>query len=63
MSSLDLTLASPVLARTGECHVLRKDSMGSDHFPVLGRLGRSLIIGSGDRMQRFNFARAEWGQV
>ena len=42
MSCLDLTFASSVLARVGEWNVLDKDSMGSDHFPIISQFGRSL---------------------
>lgn len=62
MSCLDLTIAFPTLAQVGEWDVLGKQSMGSDHFPVLSQFGRSLIVVQGDLGKRFDFSRAEWGK-
>lgn len=60
MSCLDLTLASPGLARVGEWKVLDESSMGSDHFPILCTFGRSLTMEAGGTVSRFDFSRAEW---
>lgn len=60
MSCLDLTLASPVLARVGEWRVLEEESMGSDHFPILCTFGRSLTMEAGGSVSRFDFSRAKW---
>ena len=60
MSCLDLTLVSPVLARVGEWKVLEEASMGSDHFPILCKFGRSLTMEEGGTVSRFDFSRAEW---
>ena len=62
MSCLDLTIASPTLARVGEWDVLGKHSMGSDHFLFLSQFERSLIVVQGDIAKRFDFSRVEWGK-
>lgn len=62
MSCLDLTFASSALARVGEWNVLDKDSMGSDHFPIISQFGRSLYMNPGDQVKRFDFARAKWDE-
>lgn len=60
IAHLDLTLASPALARNWQWDALGENSMGSGHFPVLSKFGRSLVMDSGDEVKRFDFARAEW---
>lgn len=62
MSCLDLTFASSALARVGEWNALDKDSMGSDHFPIISQFGRSLYMNPGDQVKRFDFARAKWDE-
>lgn len=60
MSCLDLTLASPALARDREWNVLGNNSVGSNHFPVLSQFVRSLIMDPGDRVVRSDYVQAKW---
>lgn len=59
-SCLDLTFATPALARIAEWKVLNKDSIGSDHFPVVSTFKRALVIHQSDRVARFDYSRADW---
>ena len=59
-SHLDLTIVSPSLARIGEWNVFNTNNLRSDHSPILSGFGGELRREEGERVPRYNFARAEW---
>lgn len=61
-SCLDLTFATPALARIAEWKVMNKDAIGSDHFPVVSTFKRALVTNQSDRMARFDYSRADWNK-
>lgn len=61
-SHLDLSITSSNLARVGEWDVMDRYTLGSDHYPILCRFGRNLIVEVEERSARYNFSLAQWDE-
>ena len=59
-SCIDLALASSEYARVGEWDNMDRCSMGSDHFPILLKFGKTLLTDDQTRPTYFNYGTADW---
>jgi len=62
MSALDLTLVSDNLARKSTWNVMTQNNIGSDHFPILCKIGVEIQKEKVERIQRWAFNKANWEQ-
>ena len=60
VSSIDLSLASGELARVARWEPMDKYTMGSDHFPILLKIGRNLVKEMVSGPSFFDFRKADW---
>lgn len=59
-SNLDLTLVSESLAGRCDWKVLKQNTIGSDHYPILSSIGIQIIRTVVERMPRWKFRTADW---
>ncbi len=57
-SSIDITIASAELASVSRWKTMDKDTMGSDHVPIISKFGRCLIEEPVNISLRLNYQRA-----
>ena len=62
LSCVDLSLASSQLARKARWDTW-EESMGSDHFPILWRIGQSSLMEEYTCPRFLNFSKANWKEV
>lgn len=62
LSCIDLALASAVLARVGEWDNQDRCTIGSDHFLILLKFGKSLIVEEQIRPKALDFSKARWSE-
>ena len=60
VSCIDLALASSEYARVGEWDNMDRYSMGSDHFPILLKFGKTLLTEDQTGTTFFNYGKADW---
>lgn len=59
VSCIDLALASSELARVGEWDCLDRYTIGSDHYPILLRFGKTILSEEQDNQKFFNYSKAD----
>ena len=60
-SVIDLTLTSTVIAGVSTWDVLNQSTVGSDHYPILVKVGIEIHQEGGARTPRWKLDEAEWG--
>ena len=60
LSCIDLALASSELARVGEWDFMDRYTIGSDHFPILLRFGKTLLTEEQTGLGYFDYSKADW---
>lgn len=59
-SAIDLTLTSTVIAGISTWEVLNQSTVGSDHYPIVTKIGIEIHQDGGMRTPRWKLAKAGW---